>query len=268
MKRSGFMPKLLSVLLGVALMAGVIAGCGGGLEETYMDATLREATRGDLLSPGFKFAFKSPNIVATNGHLALVREDNLIEIFKGAELAKKLDQVSGKNYVMGARKLFSPLIHFTVDFLATGMDTVKVGRAYDAGLPNLLKATEFTADEYEDINVGALNWSTRTLKEIINTRFNIEEARLYHEEVEAPDGATRMEYVLELTNVRFIIDDPSPGMELFLKALINEGLYFKGGVDYGDRPDTSQRYRRNTKIGGKIKVKYIEYGNRVAVAPE
>ncbi len=263
------MPKYFSLMLGLALLAGVIAGCGGGIEETYMDATLREATRGELISPGFKFAFRNPEIVSAAGNLALAREDNLIEIFKGENLADKLDQVSGRNYVVGARKLFSPFIHFTVDFLAAGADTVKVGEPMAAGLPNLFVANEYTADEYEEIDLEELNYSTRTLKEIFNIKFMIDQARLYREEVEMPDGGTSNEYVLELENVRFIIDDPSPGMDLFLKALVKEGLYFRGGVAYGDRGDIpSRRYRRSTKIGGMVKLGFLRYGNRVAVVAE
>ena len=79
------MSKLISTVLATILVAGLVAGCGGKLEETYQMVTLREAGHSQIVSPGFKFGFDTPDFIAANGDLALVREGNLIEFFTGTE---------------------------------------------------------------------------------------------------------------------------------------------------------------------------------------
>ena len=102
------MSKVISTILATVLVAGLIAGCGGKLEETYQMVTIREAGHAQISSPGFKFGFDTPNFIAAHGDLALVREGNLIEFFTGMDIENKLKQVEGRKFTVGARKMFSP----------------------------------------------------------------------------------------------------------------------------------------------------------------
>lgn len=257
--------RLLKVFLIVAVLSGLLAGCGGKVEETYILTTIREATRGDLLSPGFKYSFDTPNFVAAYKDMALVREGNLIEFFSGQGIESKLEGIQGRKFVVGARKLFSPRIHFTVDFITAGGDTVDVGEPYGVAFPALLKSTD--EENFKDVDLDALEPSTLKLKPIYNTKFKVKKAKIGYEEIDYM-GDTIMAFTLNLKNVRFIIDDPSDQMALILKALMNENLYFDGAVTFGDRPATSSRsYRMRTKIGGKVKVDFIRYGGHVALTP-
>lgn len=255
------MSKLFSTLAVAALIAGLFAGCGGDLEETYMMVSLREAGHGQVPSPGFKFGFDTPTFIAADGDLALVREGNLIEFFTGQDIENKIKMVEGRKFTVCARKVFSPMVHFTVDCFVAGGDTIKVGEPYSVAFPAIIKG--FDEGEYEGIDVTTLGPSTAKLGDIFNSKFIVDKATVSYEEVDWP-GFTGMAYLLNLPNIRFFVDDPAPEMELMLRAYMSENLYFDGGVQYGDRPAASTRnYRERTKIAGPVKLEYIRYGGSV-----
>lgn len=255
------MSKLFSTLAVAALVAGLFAGCGGELEETYMMVSVREAGHGQVPSPGFKFSFDTPKFIAADGDLALVREGNLIEFFTGQDIENKIKMVEGRKFTVCARKVFSPVVHFTVDCMVAGGDTIKVGEPYGVSFPAIVKG--FDEGEFEGVDVATIGPSTSQLGDIFNTKFIVEKATVTYEEVQW-DGAARMAYLLNLPNIRFFIDNPSPEIELVLRAFMNERLYFDGGVRYGDRPAADTRaYRERTKIGGPVTLEYVRYGGSV-----
>jgi hypothetical protein len=255
------MSKLISTVLATVLVAGLIAGCGGKLEETYQMVTIREAGHSAITSPGFKFGFDSPDFIAAHGDLALVREGNIIEFFTGMDIENKIKQVEGRKFVVGARKMFSPITHFTVDFLVAGGDTIEVGEPYAVSFPPMIKG--FDEGEFEEIDISTLSPQTSKLKDIFNTKFKVEQAVLTYEEVNW-GGTPEMAYVINFPNVRFFIEEVAPEMELVLKAFMAENLYFDGGVSYGDRPATSTRsYRTSSKIAGPVTLDFIRYAGTV-----
>ena len=255
------MSKLISAVLVTVLLAGLTAGCGGKLEETYQMVTLREADYAQIASPGYKFSFDTPEFIAANGDLALVREGNLIEFFTGTDIENKLNQVAGRKFVAGTRKLYSPIVHYTVDFFVAGGDTIEVGEPYAVSFPPLIKG--FDEGEFEEIDISSLSPQTSKLKDIFNTKFKVEKAVISYEEV-AWSGDPEMTYVLNYPNIRFFFEEVTPEVELVLKALMAENFYFDGGVSYGDRPATSTRnYRTSSKIAGPVDLEYIRYAGNV-----
>jgi hypothetical protein len=255
------MSKLISTVLATVLLAGLLAGCGGKVEESYQMVSIREAGHANVISPGFKFGFDTPDFIAANGDVALVREGNIIEFFTGMDLENKLMQVEGKKFVVGARKIFSPVTHFTVDFFVAGGDTIEVGEPYGVSFPPMIKG--FDEGEFEDIEIGSLSPQTAKLKDIFNTKFKAAEAVVTYEEVKWGSDP-QMAYVINYPNVRFFFEEVSPEMELILKALMAENLYFDGGVAYGDRPASSTRnYRTSSKIAGPVDLEYVRYAGSV-----
>jgi hypothetical protein len=252
------MSRFMKSLLIVAVLTGFIAGCGGGVDETYVMVSLREATRGDVLSPGFKYSFDKPNFVAAHKNVGLVREGNLIEVFVGDALEETLGKVAGGRYTVLARKFFEPVIHFNVDYLVMGADSMVVGTPYEAAIPNMLKTRDYNTDDFIEMDLDKLTSNRLTLKEIQDTRFKVSNAKVMYEMI-----GEEMHYKLHLSKVRFIIEEPGDDIVLILKALINENLYFTGGVTYGSIP--SQSVRNSTDSGGYVKVDYIAYGNRYIV---
>ena len=255
------MSKIISTVLTAVFLAGLFAGCGGKVEENYQMLTIREAGHGGTISPGFKFGFDTPDFIAAQGDVALVREGNIIEFFTGMDIENKLKQVEGRNFTVGARKIFSPITHFTVDFFVAGGDTIEVGEPYAVTFPPMIKG--FDEGEFEEIDISKLSPRTNALKDIFNTKFKVEKAVVTYEEV-AWSGEPEMAYVLNFPNVRFFIEEVAPEMELVLKAFMAENLYFDGGVSYGDRPATSTRnYRTSSKIAGPVDLEYIRYAGDV-----
>ncbi len=257
------MSKFFPYVLIVALIAGVFSGCGGTIEENYQLVTLREAGHADITSPGFKFSFDTPGFIAVNGNIGMVRDGNLIEFFTGEDLENKVGMVEGRQYFAGVRKAFTPRVHFVVDFFVAGGDTIKVGEPYDAAFPTLIRG--YDEGRFEEIDINGMTSATRKLKEIYDTKFKVPEAKLTYEEVDYK-GEPEMVYIVSLPKVRFILEDMDLGMELILKALIAENLYFSGGLSYGEAPSKSlfpRSYRTSTKIGGKVKLEYIKYAGQV-----
>lgn len=258
------MSKLFSAILIVAFLSGVFAGCGGKIEETYQMVTLREAGHSGIISPGFKFSFDTPKFIAVSGNIGMVREDNLIEFFTGQDLENKLKMVEGKRFVAGVTKSFSPEVHFSVDFLVAGGDTIHVGTAYNVEFPTLLKG--FDEGNFEEIDTDALTSNRTKLKDIFDTRFKIEGVKVTHEEILDAKGEPMTAYIVNLPKVRFILEEIDPGMELLLKALINENTLVSGGLSYGGAPsptDFPRSYRERTKIGGMATLEYLKYAGEV-----
>ncbi len=242
----------------VALLAGFVAGCGGSVDETYVAISLRDATRTNVLSPGFKFGFESPNFVAVHKNVSLVREGNLIEIFVGDGLEGEISKLSGGRFTVCARKFFDPVIHFNVDYLVAGSDTVMVGEPYEVAIPSLLKMRDFSTDDFDEVELDKITSNRLSLKDLPETRFKVQDAKVMYEMI----GEEEM-YTIHLPKTRLIVKDPGDDIILIFKALINEQLYFTGGVSYGEIP--SQSFRRNYDSAGEVTVDYIAYANRYVV---
>ena len=247
------MSRFFKPFLIVALLAGFIAGCGGGVDDTYVAVSLRDATRTDVLSPGFKFEFESPDFVAVHKNVGLVREGNLIEIFVGDGLEDEISKLSGR-FKVGARKFFDPVIHFNIDFLVAGSDTVMVGEPYEAAVPSLLKMRDYSTDDFDEIELDNITSNRLTLRDLPETRFKVTEAKVMYEMIGEEER-----YTIHLPKTRLIVKDPGDDIVLILKALIKEQLYFTGGVSYGEIP--SQTFRRNYDSAGEVTFDYIVYGN-------
>jgi len=254
------MSKLFSSILIVALLSIALAGCGEKVEETYILTTLREATRGDLLSPGFKYSFDNPNIIAMHKDLALVREGNLIELFIGQDLEPRLYSLSGKSFKILASKMFSPYVHFQVDYIVAGSDTIEIGPSMFMKPPRLINAVGYSPEGFEEVELDKLTSHRLKLKTIKDKKFLIPNGKLAFEEVNVK-GSPTMLYTIHLKNVRFLVKDPSDGMQLIFKALIKENLYFDGGVSYENIP--SRKFRKETDSGGFVTVEFVKYGGRI-----
>lgn len=259
------MSKFFSTVLTVALFTALFAGCGSEVEETYIMTTLHEAAGKDLLSPGFKYAFDNPNVVAAHENLALVREGNIIEFFAGEGIEEKMGQVGDRRFTVGAIKRFEPRHFFAIDFLAVGGDTIQVGEPYEVSFPVVMRQTD--EDNFMEVDLGELTPSSLKLKEIFDSKFLVKGAKITSEEVDWM-GETKMAFVLHLDNVKFIIDEKDDTMLLMLKALANEQIFFDGGVSFGGRSDLpARRYRDATGIGGKITVDFLRYAGQIVIKP-
>lgn len=250
------MSKLYKSLVVAILLTGVLAGCKGNVEETYVLTSLKNAAAGDVVSIGFKYSFDSPNIIGAANNVALVREGNRIEFFIGDGLEAKLQGVEGKQFTLAARKYFNPYIHFVVDYVMSGSDTIMVGEPSGVKLPLLRPEAQFTApEEYVTVELNKITSSALTLKEIADKKFKVEGAKIVAEQIGAES-----KLVLKLKNVGFTIDEPNDALLAVMKAVMSENKPFNGGVSYGAVPRGDRATREKMNIGGDVKIGYILFG--------
>jgi hypothetical protein len=254
------MSKLYKFLVIAIILTGVLAGCKGKVEETYVLTSLKNAASGDVVSIGFKYSFDSPNVIGAANNVALVREGNRIEFFIGDGLEAKLKGVEGKQFAVAARKYFTPYIHFVVDYLWAGSDTIQVGEPAGVKLPLLRPEAQFTApEEYITVELNKLTSSALTLKEIAEKKFKVENAKIAAEQLPGGNG-DESKLVLRLKNVGFTIDETNDAMLAVLKAIMTENKPFNGGVIYGAVPRSDRAMREKYDLGGDVKIGYILYG--------
>ena len=255
------MSKLHKSLVVAILLIGVLASCKGKVEETYVLTSLKNAATGDVVSIGFKYSFDSPNVISAANNVALVREGNRIEFFIGDGLEAKLKGVEGKQFAMATRKYFTPYIHFVVDYLMSGSDTIMVGEPSGVKLPLLRPEAQFTAPEdYIVVDLNKLTSSALTLKEIADKKFKVENAKIITEQV-----GTESKLVLKLKNVGFTVEETNDAMSAVMKALVKENKPFNGGVMYGAVPRGDRATRERLNIGGDVKIGYILFGGNAVM---
>jgi len=256
------MSKLLKSLVVVALLTGMLASCKGELKETYVVTSLKNAASGSVVSAGGKFCFDAPNVIGAYGNVALVREGRSIEFFVGDGIEGKLKGVEGKKIAIYARKYFSPYVHFMVDFMTAGSDTIQIGEVA-ARLAALRPAGQFTVpDDYIKISQDKLTPNRMTLKEIEEKKFQVAGAKVGFMQTTDETGAPVGRFTVNLKNVKFIINETSDGVLAILKAIQNEDGVFDGGLQYGTIP-ASRAEREKLGVGGEVKVGYFMYGGNV-----
>jgi hypothetical protein len=252
------MSKLHKSLVVAILLTGVLASCKGNVDETYVLTSLKNAAAGDVVSIGFKYSFDSPNVIGAANNVALVREGNRIEFFIGDGLEAKLKGVEGKQFTAATRKYFTPYIHFVVDYLISGSDTIMVGEPSGVKLPLLRPEAQFVApEEYVVVELNKITSSALTLKDITDKKFKVENAKIVSEQI-----GTESKLVMKLKNVGFTIEEPNDAMLAVLKAVMNESKPFNGGVSYGSvvRSESARTMREKMNIGGEVKIGYILFG--------
>ncbi|HEU4928655.1 MAG TPA: hypothetical protein VFU38_02410, partial [Candidatus Krumholzibacteria bacterium] len=79
--------------------------------DPYMEASLREAVYGEVVSPDFKYKIVNPEIVDGMGEFLVVRQSNMTEFIAGNGIAGKVDTLSAKVDSSGAKPEFT----FNVD---------------------------------------------------------------------------------------------------------------------------------------------------------
>ena len=251
------MSKLHKLVVVSILLAGVLASCGGKMEETYVLTSLKNAATGSVVSAGFKYSFDSPNVIGVANNVALVREGNQIEYFVGDGLEAKLKGIEGKQFTMATRKYFTPYTHFVVDYVVSGSDTIMVGEPAGVKLPLLRPQSQFTVpEEYVTVELNKLTSSALTLKDIEEKKFQVENAKI----TVGDTGSGEQKILLQLKNVRFVIDEPNDALLVVCKAIMNEDKVFNGGVSYGAVPRSDRATRERFNIGGDVKIGYILYG--------
>ncbi len=242
---------VIAVLLGSFLVA-----CGeSGEIDPYATVTLREATRGMVVSKGFKYKFQNPEIVALNRNLGMIREGNLVEFIGGRSLEDKLSGKIEGNFELAVVKQFSPYVHFKVEKIFTEIDTTFMTTG-SVVYPTIWEESEYGTDTYEDQDIDAIPYNrTGALRQLVDKKVRVT-AKITEEKEEG-----RIYYVLHGKNAKFNVGDTSDGTGMILKILAENGYPFEGGFimteveDYGDR--------MKSKIAGTVEIQYVKYASKI-----
>jgi hypothetical protein len=254
-------------LVGVALLAAGLTLAGCYEEETgpeYVPASLREITRGEVLSMNYKYELANPNLIVLHDHLGLARDGNLIEFLAGGSLEAKLEAYRDGDFGLGVRRAFSPFVHLRVERVTTDRDTVLVPDRENYDFPILVNPAGFDTSGFEPFDLASLIYDRkRELEKYVGMKMAVEGTIRYAN----LDG--EFYYVLQgLGNPEALVrlDEEYPGMILILKALLQENIQFKGGITFLEVANWGA-LRKPFKISGPATIEYVEFGGRIVTTP-
>jgi hypothetical protein len=240
-----------------ALLASMLIACSEeGEVDPYTTVTLSQATRGNVVSKGFKYKFQNPDIIALNRNLGLIREGQLLEFIGARSLEDKLAGKTGGNFELAVIKEFSPYVHFKVEKIYTEVDTTFMTQTGGIVYPTIWNPADYGVEAFEKKDIDAIPYNrTETLRALVDTKIQVQ-GKLTLEKEEG-----RTYYMLHGKNAKFRVADASDGIGLFLKILIENNYLFEGGITMTTVEEFGER--RKTKIAGTVEIQYLKYGDRI-----
>lgn len=253
MIRKLFLPALAAMSL-----ASLLAACGEEAKtDPYKTVTLREVTRGTVVSKRFKYKFIKPQVVALNRNLGLIRDGNILEFIAARSLEDKLKDKLDGYFELAVTKRFSPYVYFRVEQINTETDTVFTAQRGAIAYPTITTEEEYGTDTYEERDINKIPYNnTGTLKAIQEKKIKVADAKIVVEQAEG-----KKHYFLEGAKARFRVDPMSDGMGLIFKLLAEKGYHFKGGLMLTEIEDYSDRMK--SKVAGTVEVQYVMYGDKL-----
>lgn len=245
----------LSILL--VLIPLVLGACGEEKsKDPYALVTLRQATRGKVVSKGFRYKFHNPKVASLHRHLGVIREGNLLEFISGRSLEDKMEGLEGKSFSLGVVKEFSPFVHFRVEKIFTETDTIFLSQVGSISYPQVTQESDFNREDFEDYNLGKLVYNkTSLIKRLVNKKLFVT-TTLTQVEKEGKSA-----FMLQAKDSKFRIAEPGDGTTAVLKMLLKGNHPFEGGVTLTEiEPWPS---RRSNHIIGTVEVKFVTYGSTV-----
>ena len=246
-------------------LAASFVGCGKEevIEDPYVEATLREATFGEVISDDFLYKIVDPVIVDGLGDILVVKQQNLTQFFTGNGIAAKIDSLPDKSHLtFRVLKNFSPFVHFMVDNVVSATDSIVIPQEKPIAFPRTQDAMGFAPpDDYQEVDMSAFRWNdTAGLRSMIGKKYDIR-ARLHYE---AADTAWVLEGYEpsvwgEVPKLR--MRELRPSLEIVLRLLMATKQDFVGGITYADIEPWD--YRKNNKFCGTVDLGYVRYLDRV-----
>lgn len=241
----------------IVLVALTFIACGEEAnQDPYADVTLQQATRGKVVSKGFKYEFHNPKIVAISNHIGLIREGNLLEVISGRSLEDKMEGLLDKDFSLGVVKEFSPYVHFRVEQIYTGTDTIFMTQTGKIDYPNIVTEDKFNRSAFDEYNIARIPYNkTAQIRTLINNKYFVKTAIM---RIEENGGEV---FMLKAGENKFRIIEPDDGTTAILNLLVASGYQFEGGITLTAMEDWGSR--RSSKIIGDVQVDFVKYGRMV-----
>ncbi len=258
------------------LAVATLVGCNKDEEvpvDPFMEATLREAVYGEVVSPDFKYKIVNPEIVEGLGEFLVVRQTNMTELIAGNGIAGKVDSLSAKPDSAGAKpeltynviKQFSPMVHFLCVSIVTPTDSVVIPSDKPIAFPRTQDAANFVPPaEYIRGEMINFHWNdTEDLRAMIGKKYSLEGHLVRVDE----DSVTSWVLVGDSSQTvwgevpKLRLTTPRPSLEVALRVLQRTGQKFEGGVTYKDIEPWD--FRRKNHICGTVDIGYIRFMDKV-----
>jgi len=264
------MKRLLLWMCAACCLAVSLTGCHKKevLEDPYVEATLREATYGEVISDDFEYKIIAPEIVDKLGDILVVKQANLTEFFTGNNIAAKMDSIAGDTLTFRVVKSFSPIVHFEVQNVVSEKDSIVIPQDKPIAFPRTQDAMSFTPpDDYNVVNMGVFKWNdTEGLRAMIGKKYAIQ-ARLTYVPADTIWELSGYEPSSwgQVPKLRLPgygrRDGLRPSLEIVLRMLVATKQDFVGGVLYKDIEPWD--YRRKNYFCGTVELSYVRYLDKV-----
>jgi hypothetical protein len=260
------MKRELLLVWATCTIAASFVGCNKEevLEDPYIEANLREATFGEVISEDYLYKIVDPEIVDALGDMLVVKQQNLTQFFTGNGIAAKVDSLTDKSHMtFRVLKNFSPIVHFQVESIVTPKDSLVVPQDKPIAFPRTQDAMGFTPpDDYTAVDMGAFRWNdTEALRSMIGKKYDIK-AKLHYEPADTAWVLTGYEASAwgQVPALR-VRPHLRPSLEIIMRLLVATKQDFVGGITYADIEPWD--YRKNNKICGTVELGYVRYLDRV-----
>jgi hypothetical protein len=265
------MKRELLLVWAACTLVGTLTGCHKKevVEDPYVEATLREATYGEVISDDFMYKIVKPEIVDKLEDICVVKQNNMTEFFTGDHIAAKMDSLATTDSLtFRVIKSFSPIVHFEVQNVVTAKDSVVIPQERPIAFPRTQDAMTFTPpDDYTVVNMGVFKWNdTDGLRKMVGSKYAIQ-ARLSY-------SAADTSWVLsgyepsswgQIPKLRIPgygrKDGLRPSLEILLRMLMATKQDFVGGVVYKDIEPWD--YRKKNYFCGTAELAYLRYLDKV-----
>lgn len=251
---------MLKKLFCAVMAAAVVAGCSGEKEhvDPYAEVTLAQATRGPaVISKGFKYKLRNPQIVETEGHLAIIKEGNYYEMLAGRSIADKLESMDKSNIEFNVVKKYSPFVHFKVEQIVSGTDTVFISAAGAINYPRVVEKGKYKARDHDNYELDRLQYNrTAQLRQAVDKKFKVTGKVSL---VEDEDG--NMDWMLTGGSSTVRISEPDDAIVMVLRQLAANNTEFEGGITFTEVEPWPER--KDNQICGTVTVDFVSYLGKV-----
>jgi len=266
------MKRELVLLWAASTFAATLVGCHKeeAPVDPYVDATLREATYGEVISDDFTYKISKAEIVDGLGDILVVKQGNLTEFFTGNGIAAKVDSLKLKTgLTFRVLKSFSPVVHFEVQNIVSAQDSIEVPQDKPIAFPRTQDAMDFSPpDDYNVVEMSAFRYNdTEGLRTMIGKKYAFRAKLSYGLEQVRPDSSA---YTWTLQGFepsawgqtpKLRLNTPRPSLEIVLRLLMATGQDFVGGVTYKDIEPWD--YRHKNYVCGTVDIGYVRYLDKV-----
>ena len=246
----------MALVLVLILMSMI--GCGKQkIENPYEPGSLGHAVSGESQNKLFKFELTEPKIVAIEGRMALLAEEDRIEFLIADDLS--LLNTVDAGYKLGVRRAWgaTPEVYLILEHVIDGPDTSFVTSDESPIFPSYQNYAAFDRNAFTDL-AAELGPMAESDKESMLKAYGKDGSRVWMEGLlTRGDLAGERTYFLDTSEGKFQLGSVSPLAEVFLKAVLAEGGKTSCGGPLGEINRRS--VQRATGVMGPLTLEYFRY---------